>query len=135
MIRGKRSLQVQVWFSAPTLPVGRVRVNLQVHLCPALATTMVLAPSGNAHHTNFSVFVPFPVHLFSPERMMSFQCRISSRIWQIILLMGCMRHSCETFLLRLDTSLGHWQVPTSRLVGKPVGDPTRGSRSSVGTDP
>ena len=37
--------------------------------------------------------------------------------------------------VRLDTSQGHWQVPTSRLVGKPVGDPTRGSRSSVGTDP
>jgi hypothetical protein len=37
--------------------------------------------------------------------------------------------------LRLDMSPGHWQVPASRPMGKPMGDPIRGSGSSVGMDP
>ena len=41
----------------------------------------------------------------------------------------------EVTTIRLDTSPGHWQVPASRPMGKPVGDPSHGSRSSVGMDP
>ena len=36
VIHGKRSLQVWVWVLVSKIPVGRVQVNPQVHLCPAL---------------------------------------------------------------------------------------------------